>query len=297
MCGGQSRVEKMWRVENGEEERASGIFLGLLTVVGAGFPVGMSLRFLLDPSCPTCINTGLLFTLSHTANLTSLLSSLKKILENFLLLVEESSCRASQNDWSGGGHWWLLSDDQEEIGGLPTAEDVERWKQDGSNPDDLPAAQEECSVEPPQRGRLMSRYCPLWAGPTLPSRICSWELTEQLPRVVTHPGIALASNSLNFGVPTNPKPVSSQEASHYFDARFDFSEQWFLFFPYLIKYKEKETRFVLSVKMVSQQQTKDSGSKKLGIVAPQDKSSKEMKSSKKMKFASSSAETKPDNNL
>ncbi|BBH05208.1 hypothetical protein Prudu_016530 [Prunus dulcis] len=32
----------------------------------------------------------------------------------------------------------------------------------------------------------------------------------------------------------------------------------------------------LSVKMVSQQQTKDSGSKKLGMVAPQDKSSKEM---------------------
>ncbi|KAI5335528.1 hypothetical protein L3X38_025661 [Prunus dulcis] len=45
--------------------------------------------------------------------------------------------------------------------------------------------------------------------------------------------------------------------------------------------------------MVSQQQTKDSGSKKLGMVAPQDKSSKEMKSSKKMKFASSSVETEP----
>ncbi|KAI5318275.1 hypothetical protein L3X38_037983 [Prunus dulcis] len=56
---------------------------------------------------------------------------------------------------------------------------------------------------------------------------------------------------------------------------------------------EKETRVVLSVKMVSQQQTKDSGSKKLGMVAPQDKSWKEMKSSKKMKFASSSAETEP----
>ncbi|KAI5339118.1 hypothetical protein L3X38_018390 [Prunus dulcis] len=56
---------------------------------------------------------------------------------------------------------------------------------------------------------------------------------------------------------------------------------------------KKETRVVLSVKMVSQQQTKDSGSKKLGMVAPQDKSSKEMKSSKKMKFASSSAETEP----
>ncbi|BBG95449.1 hypothetical protein Prudu_003999 [Prunus dulcis] len=55
---------------------------------------------------------------------------------------------------------------------------------------------------------------------------------------------------------------------------------------------------LLSVKMVSQHQTKDSGSKKnegkeLGMVAPQDKSSKEMKSSKKMKFASSSAETEP----
>ncbi|KAI5314052.1 hypothetical protein L3X38_043228 [Prunus dulcis] len=42
---------------------------------------------------------------------------------------------------------------------------------------------------------------------------------KQLPRVVTHPGIAPASNSLNFGVPTNPKPVSSQKASRYEDAR------------------------------------------------------------------------------
>ncbi|KAI5336560.1 hypothetical protein L3X38_015828 [Prunus dulcis] len=38
-------------------------------------------------------------------------------------------------------------------------------------------------------------------------------------RVVTHPGIAPASNSLNFGVLTNPKPVSSHKASHYLDAR------------------------------------------------------------------------------
>ncbi|VVA34291.1 PREDICTED: ubiquitin-like-specific, partial [Prunus dulcis] len=79
---------------------------------------------------------------------------------------------------------------------------------------------------------------------------------------------------------------------------FDFSEQWFLFFPNLIKYKKKEIRVVLSVKMVSQHQSKDSGSKKnegkeLGMVAPQDKSSKKMKSLKKMKFASSSAETEP----
>ncbi|KAI5334886.1 hypothetical protein L3X38_025019 [Prunus dulcis] len=33
---------------------------------------------------------------------------------------------------------------------------------------------------------------------------------------VTHPGIAPASNSLNFGVPTNPKPVSPQKASSKF---------------------------------------------------------------------------------
>ncbi|KAI5335282.1 hypothetical protein L3X38_025415 [Prunus dulcis] len=67
---------------------------------------------------------------------------------------------------------------------------------------------------------------------------------------------------------------------------------------FVLKWSEKEIRVVLSVKMVSQHQTKDSGSKKnegkeLGMVAPQDKSSKEMKSSKKMKFASSSAETEP----
>ncbi|KAI5328215.1 hypothetical protein L3X38_027612 [Prunus dulcis] len=73
---------------------------------------------------------------------------------------------------------------------------------------------------------------------------------------------------------------------------FDFSEQWFLFFPNLIKYKENESGVVLSVKMVSQHQSKDSGSKKnggkeLGMAAPQEKSSK------KMKFASSSAETEP----
>ncbi|KAI5334658.1 hypothetical protein L3X38_024791 [Prunus dulcis] len=65
-----------------------------------------------------------------------------------------------------------------------------------------------------------------------------------------------------------------------------------------IDFVEKESRVVLSVKMVSQHQSKDSGSKKnggkeLGMAAPQDKCSKEMKSSKKMKFASSSAETEP----
>ncbi|KAI5314707.1 hypothetical protein L3X38_043883 [Prunus dulcis] len=73
----------------------------------------------------------------------------------------------------------------------------------------------------PRTGSAVARYCPLWAWlhSHQPARFCFWELTKQLPRVVTHPGIAPASNSLNFGVPTTPKPVSSQKASHYEDAR------------------------------------------------------------------------------
>ncbi|KAI5311584.1 hypothetical protein L3X38_040757 [Prunus dulcis] len=103
---------------------------------------------------------------------------------------------------------------------------------------------------------------------------------------------AFVTHATSCWCPAASMRVEARLASLLMESKeFDFSEQWFLFFPYLIKYKEKENRVVLSVKMVSQQQTKDSGSKKLGIVAPQDKSSKEMKSSKKMKFASSSAET------
>ncbi|KAI5339300.1 hypothetical protein L3X38_018572 [Prunus dulcis] len=73
----------------------------------------------------------------------------------------------------------------------------------------------------PRTGSAVAGYCPIWAWlhSHQPERFCFWELTKQLPRVVTHPGIAPASNSLNFGVPTNPKPVSSQKASHYIDAR------------------------------------------------------------------------------
>ncbi|KAI5338031.1 hypothetical protein L3X38_017302 [Prunus dulcis] len=59
---------------------------------------------------------------------------------------------------------------------------------------------------------LLNQYEIIYT-PAKPARFCFWELTKQLPRVVTHPGIAPASNSLNFGVPTNPKPVSSQKAS------------------------------------------------------------------------------------
>ncbi|CAL9024579.1 unnamed protein product [Prunus brigantina] len=42
---------------------------------------------------------------------------------------------------------WLLSEYREADGGLPHAEDVERWKLNGPDPDDLLAGQEECSTE------------------------------------------------------------------------------------------------------------------------------------------------------
>ncbi|CAL8155474.1 unnamed protein product [Prunus armeniaca] len=68
----------------------------------------MSLRFLLDPSCPTCTNTGLFFTLSYIANLTSLLYSLRKILENLYCLskrgvVVHPKARTSRGDVVTGG--------------------------------------------------------------------------------------------------------------------------------------------------------------------------------------------------
>ncbi|BBN68396.1 Protein kinase family protein with leucine-rich repeat domain, partial [Prunus dulcis] len=42
---------------------------------------------------------------------------------------------------------WLLSEYREEDGGLPPAEDVERWKQNDPDPDDQLSGQEECSAE------------------------------------------------------------------------------------------------------------------------------------------------------
>ncbi|KAI5328361.1 hypothetical protein L3X38_027758 [Prunus dulcis] len=76
-------------------------------------------------------------------------------------------------------------------------------------------------IATPRTGSAVAGYCPLWAWlhSHQPARFCLWEFTKQLPRVVTHPGIAPASNSLNFGVLTNQKPVSFQKASHYIDAR------------------------------------------------------------------------------
>ncbi|KAI5332440.1 hypothetical protein L3X38_022569 [Prunus dulcis] len=59
----------------------------------------------------------------------------------------------------------------------------------------------------------LARYCPLWAHSTVSRTGLFLGAHGATSQGVTHPGIAPASNSLNFGVPTNPKPVSSQKAS------------------------------------------------------------------------------------
>ncbi|KAI5343926.1 hypothetical protein L3X38_011802 [Prunus dulcis] len=45
----------------------------------------------------------------------------------------------------------------------------------------------------PRTGSAVAGYCPLWAWlhSHQPARFCFWELTKQLPRVVTHPGMLL----------------------------------------------------------------------------------------------------------
>ncbi|CAL2229887.1 unnamed protein product [Prunus armeniaca] len=172
----------------------------LLTILGVGFPVGISLRFLLGPGCPTCINTWFLFTLSHIANLTSLLSNLRKILENLYCLLKRgvdqgggplvpiTYCNVSYiskklklgldmakvhralniplrfHEWR-----WLLSECREEDDCLPLAEDVERWKKNNPDPDNLSARQEECPDEPPSKRKADTKnVSPLKKKPKLP---------------------------------------------------------------------------------------------------------------------------------
>ncbi|KAI5355064.1 hypothetical protein L3X38_007959 [Prunus dulcis] len=92
---------------------------------------------------------------------------------------------------------------------------------DQSQPSPSTVLAEICQKPPSSRSNFTASFRPFLPPfpASEPARFCSWELTEQPPRVVTHPGIALASNSLNFGVLTTPKPVSSQKASRYEDAR------------------------------------------------------------------------------
>ncbi|CAL8174062.1 unnamed protein product [Prunus armeniaca] len=52
---------------------------------------------------------------------------------------------------------WLLSEYREVDGGLPLAEDVERWKQNGLDPDDLLAGQEECFTKSPPKRKAVGK--------------------------------------------------------------------------------------------------------------------------------------------
>ncbi|CAL2269929.1 unnamed protein product [Prunus armeniaca] len=59
----------------------------------------MGLRFLLDLGCPTYVNAGLLFTLLHITNLTSLLSSFREILKNLYCLSKRGVVVHPKASW------------------------------------------------------------------------------------------------------------------------------------------------------------------------------------------------------
>ncbi|CAL2246245.1 unnamed protein product [Prunus armeniaca] len=65
---------------------------------------------------------------------------------------------------------WLLSEHKTEAGGLPPAEDVERWELHGSDLDDLPVEREKSSTKLPQSSVRGSRLL----------RMSLWELLLHL---------------------------------------------------------------------------------------------------------------------
>ncbi|CAL2278329.1 unnamed protein product [Prunus armeniaca] len=127
----------------------------------------------------------LLFTLLHIANLTSLLSSLREILENLYCLSKRGVAVHPKLWWGmfaqmdqllpiiAGLGWSMLglvrcrprqlSGYPEEVGGLPPAQDIERWKHNGPDLDDLLAGQDECFAGLPLRRlkKLASARIPL----------------------------------------------------------------------------------------------------------------------------------------
>ncbi|BBH05574.1 hypothetical protein Prudu_017010, partial [Prunus dulcis] len=52
---------------------------------------------------------------------------------------------------------WLLSEYRDEDGGLPPTEDVERWKQNCPDPDDLPARQGKCLAESTSKRKVVAK--------------------------------------------------------------------------------------------------------------------------------------------
>ncbi|CAL8130886.1 unnamed protein product [Prunus armeniaca] len=149
----------------------------LLTVLGVGFLVGMGLRFLLNIRCPTCLerDLGEFDCLSKRGvAVHSKVSRARPAREARLVVVvigdgwqwkatvveqvcaggpATTYCRTSGLKHAGQHQ---LSEYQGEVDGLPPTQDVERWKHNVLDFDDLLAEHEECSAQPPRRGRLKS---------------------------------------------------------------------------------------------------------------------------------------------
>ncbi|CAL2257265.1 unnamed protein product [Prunus armeniaca] len=85
----------------------------------------MGLRFLLDLGCLTCVNAGLLFTLLHITNLTSLLSSLIEILENSYCLSKRGVVVHPKASWGKPG--WLSSCQRLAVSGNRGGAGARRW--------------------------------------------------------------------------------------------------------------------------------------------------------------------------
>ncbi|CAL2259752.1 unnamed protein product [Prunus armeniaca] len=112
----------------------------------------MGLRFVLDLGSPTCVNAGLLFTLLHIENLTSLLSSFREILENLYCLSKRGVAMHSK--------WAAAVIEQVRTSG-PATVYRRRSELEHAGPHALHATSSEQNrrnvmPNPPQRGRLMS---------------------------------------------------------------------------------------------------------------------------------------------
>ncbi|CAL8087237.1 unnamed protein product [Prunus armeniaca] len=127
---------------------------GLLTVLGVGFPIGMGfLREILEnlyclskrgvavhpkASRALTVGSGQQLWWSRCAQMDQLLPIVAGLRWNMLGLMR---CGPRQ-----------LSEYRDEVDGLLPAQDVERWKHNILDFDDLTVEQKECSTEPPLKG-------------------------------------------------------------------------------------------------------------------------------------------------
>ncbi|CAL8169024.1 unnamed protein product [Prunus armeniaca] len=95
---------------------------------------------------------------------------------------------------------WLLSEYRDEDGGLPLAEDVERWKQNGPDPDDLSAEQGACSAEPPQKRKAEVKSPRTQATSSRARNVSPLRKKPKLP----------SAEKIQVGVVVTPQPLDLQ---------------------------------------------------------------------------------------